>query len=427
MRIVQRRAGDAPYGAREQDFQRLRRGRYVEFNLAFDRGTRFGLQSQARTESLLMSLPPRAEWRYDYRPEPGSPEARLAEYLKPRDWLGRRENRRPAGEFRHARVAGHARRACIPRRIAGRSARRGDPAPPVVAHPARHHPARAPARQREEVRRHLDAPKARRWPCRAKRCVAVWKRRCEAEGIPVALAMLYTGGATVPEAIDALRAAGVEEILVLPMFPQYCGATTGAVFDQASAALRRLRRVPSLRFVSEYHAEPLYIDALAQSVQDHRRSMGTARHLLMSFHGIPERFVAQGDPYREHCERTAALLAQRLDLAREEWSVSFQSRFGRARWLQPYTIEAVAALARRGISSLAVMCPGFAADCLETLEEIGMENRDAFLAAGGEHYQYIPALNARADHVAALRALVLREATAARPAITDTGAAACFG
>ena len=247
------------------------------------------------------------------------------------------------------------------------------------------------------------------------------------ESIPVALAMLYTGGATVSDAIDALRAAGVDEILVLPMFPQYCGATTGAVFDQASAALRRLRHLPSLHFVSEYHAEPQYIDALAQSVQDHRRSQGTARHLLMSFHGIPERFVAQGDPYRAHCERTAALLAQKLDLAKEEWSVSFQSRFGRARWLQPYTIEAVAALARRGIGSLAVMCPGFAADCLETLEEIGMENRDAFLAAGGEHYQYIPALNARADHVAALRALVMRAATAERSAITNTGAAACFG
>jgi ferrochelatase len=247
------------------------------------------------------------------------------------------------------------------------------------------------------------------------------------EGIPVALAMLYTGGASVPAAIDALRAAGVDGIIVLPMFPQYCGATTGAVFDQASGALRRLRHLPSLRFVSEYHAEPEYIDALAQSVQDHRRAVGTARHLLMSFHGIPERFVAQGDPYRAHCERTAALLAQKLDLAKEEWSVSFQSRFGRARWLQPYTIEAVAALARRGIGSLAVMCPGFAADCLETLEEIGMENRDAFLAAGGEQYQYIPALNARADHVAALRALVLRDASAARSAISPTGAAACFG
>jgi protoporphyrin/coproporphyrin ferrochelatase len=243
-------------------------------------------------------------------------------------------------------------------------------------------------------------------------------------GIPVALAMLYTGGATVPQAVDALRAAGVDEIVVLPMFPQYCGATTGAVFDQASAALRALRHLPALRFVSEYHAETGYIDALAQSVLDHRRS---ASHLLMSFHGIPERFVAQGDPYRLHCERTAALLAGKLDLAKEDWSVSFQSRFGRARWLQPYTIEAVAALARRGVKDLAVMCPGFAADCLETLEEIGMENRDAFLAAGGEQYQYIPALNARPDHVAALRAIVLREAAATRADVPRTGASACFG
>jgi ferrochelatase len=244
-------------------------------------------------------------------------------------------------------------------------------------------------------------------------------------GIPVALAMLYTGGATVAQAIGSLRAAGVDEIVVVPMFPQYCGATTGAVFDQVSAALKRMRHVPALRFISEYHAEPAYIDALAASVEDHRQAHGPARHLLMSFHGIPERFVAQGDPYRMQCERTASLLAQQLRLGKDEWSVSFQSRFGRARWLQPYTIEAVAALARRGVKSLAVMCPGFAADCLETLEEIGMENRDAFLAAGGERYQYITALNARADHVAVMRALVASEPSASSS--SRPGASACFG
>jgi protoporphyrin/coproporphyrin ferrochelatase len=245
-------------------------------------------------------------------------------------------------------------------------------------------------------------------------------------GIPVALAMLYTGGATVAQAIGSLRAAGVAQIVVVPMFPQYCGATTGAVFDQVSAALKQLRHVPALRFVSEYHAEPAFIDALARSVEEHRQVHGATRHLLMSFHGIPERFVDQGDPYRVQCERTAALLAQKLRLEKDEWSVSFQSRFGRARWLQPYTIEAVAALARRGVKSLAVMCPGFAADCLETLEEIGMENRDAYLAAGGEQYQYIPALNARADHVAAIRALVLRDETAPQ-SLSRPGASACFG
>jgi len=244
--------------------------------------------------------------------------------------------------------------------------------------------------------------------------------------VPVALAMLYTGGASVAAAIQALRSAGVTEIVVIPMFPQYCGATTGAVFDQVSAALRELRHVPALRFISEYHAQPAYIDALAGSVLDHRRDSGGGQHLLMSFHGIPESFVERGDPYRAHCEHTAELLAKKLGLAREQWSVSFQSRFGRASWLQPYTIEAVAALARRGVKNLDVICPGFAADCLETLEEIGMENRDAFRAAGGERYQYIAALNARPDHVAAIRALVRSDAGTPL-ANRAAGASACSG
>lgn len=243
-------------------------------------------------------------------------------------------------------------------------------------------------------------------------------------GIPVALAMLYTGGETVSAAIAVLRAAGVEEIIVIPMFPQYCGATTGAVFDQMSAVMGTSRHVPSLRFISDYHDQPAYIDALAASVQDHRRQHGTTGHLLMSFHGIPERYVTRGDPYRTHCERTATLLARKLGLAADQWTLSFQSRFGADRWLQPYTIETVAVLAKRGVRSLSVMCPGFAADCLETLEEIGMENRDAFIAAGGEQYQYIPALNARADHVAAIASLIVRDHESAG---AEPGAAACSG
>jgi len=226
--------------------------------------------------------------------------------------------------------------------------------------------------------------------------------------VPVALAMLYTGGDTVPQGIDRLRKAGADEIVVLPMFPQYCGASTGAVFDQVSAAFGALRHVPGLRFVSSYHERPEYITALAASVHDHERETGPTHHLLMSFHGVPERFVARGDPYRAQCERTAALLARELGLAADAWSVSFQSRFGRAQWLQPYTSEVLAAMPKRGIGSVSVICPGFAADCLETLEEIGMENRDVFLAAGGSQYSYIPALNARADHVAALRAVITR-------------------
>ena len=242
-------------------------------------------------------------------------------------------------------------------------------------------------------------------------------------GMPVALAMLYTGGATVPQAIAALRAAGVDEIVTLPMFPQYCGASTGAVFDQVSTALRALRHVPSMRFVSEYHAQPAYIEALAASVQDHRREFGATQHLLMSFHGVPEFFVARGDPYRAQCERTANLLAQKLGLASDAWSLSFQSRFGRARWLQPYTSEVLASLPKRGVASVSVICPGFAADCLETLEEIGMENRDVFIAAGGGKYHYIAALNARPDHIAALRGVVLGEAAVEQGEVQN----ACFG
>src|SRR5690606_13406309 len=145
---------------------------------------------------------------------------------------------------------------------------------------------------------------------------------------PVALAMLYTGGATVSAAIEALRAAGVTEIIVVPMFPQYCGATTGAVFDQVSAALGASRHVPSLRFISDYHDHPAYIDALAASVREHRQKLAATSHLLMSFHGIPERYVTRGDPYRAQCERTASRVAQRLGLSADEWTLSFQSRFG---------------------------------------------------------------------------------------------------
>jgi ferrochelatase len=248
-----------------------------------------------------------------------------------------------------------------------------------------------------------------------------------AQQVPVALAMLYTGGASVAAAIRGLRSSGAEEILVIPLFPQYCGATTAAVFDQVSAALRAERHLPGLRFVSEYHARPGYIDALAASVCDHRRQFGITQHLLMSFHGVPERFVAAGDPYRDQCHETARLLASKLGLADGAWSVSFQSRFGRARWLQPYTIEVLAAMPPKGIRSVSVICPGFAADCLETLEEIGIENRDAFRAAGGETYHYIAALNARSDHVAALHGVVTDTLGHTGAAPTGEEASACFG
>jgi ferrochelatase len=192
------------------------------------------------------------------------------------------------------------------------------------------------------------------------------------------------------------------------MFPQYCGATTGAVYDQVNAELRRWRWLPELRFVAEYHDDPGYIDALRASVTQHWETHGKSKHLLISFHGIPERSFHQGDPYFCKCQKTARLLADELMLRDTEWSVSFQSRFGPAGWLRPYTSSVLAEMPGRGIREVTLVCPGFAVDCLETLEEIDMENREIFMRAGGQQYQYVPALNVRSEHARFLSELIAR-------------------
>ena len=223
----------------------------------------------------------------------------------------------------------------------------------------------------------------------------------------VEFAMLY-GTPTVSESLQRLRAAGAQRIVVLPLFPQYCGATTAAVCDQVNAELARWRWLPELRFIAEYHDQPEYIDALRDSVVQHWRAHGRTSHLLISFHGIPERYFHQGDPYFCKCQKTARLLAEELLLAEGTWSVTFQSRFGRAEWLRPYTMQTLEAMPRRGIKDVTVVCPGFAVDCLETLEEIDVENRAAFMRAGGERFEYVPALNARPEHSALLANLLAR-------------------
>jgi protoporphyrin/coproporphyrin ferrochelatase len=217
----------------------------------------------------------------------------------------------------------------------------------------------------------------------------------------VELGMLY-GGPPVPQALARLREAGAQRILVLPLFPQYCGATTGAAYDRVTSELKRWRWLPELRFVAEYHDQPEYIEALRASVLEHWQAHGRTRHLLISFHGIPERNFHRGDPYFCKCQKTARLLAEELLLRDGEWSVSFQSRFGPAGWLKPYTSESLAQLPGRGVREVTVVCPGFAIDCLETLEEIAIENRDIFLRAGGQRFEYVPALNDRAAHAAFL-------------------------
>jgi len=219
------------------------------------------------------------------------------------------------------------------------------------------------------------------------------------------LGMLYSRP-SVGEALARLRESGAQRILVVPLFPQYCGASTGSVYDQVTAELRRWRWLPELRFIAEYHDNPGYIEALRIAVEQHWQAHGRTQHLLMSFHGVPERYFHQGDPYFCKCQKTARLLADELMLKETEWSVSFQSRVGPVKWLQPYTSEVVAQMPARGIDQLTVICPGFAIDCLETLEEIDIENHQSFLRAGGRRFQYVPALNARAEHARLLAELI---------------------
>ena len=217
--------------------------------------------------------------------------------------------------------------------------------------------------------------------------------------------MLYSSP-EIGAALERLRAGGVQRLLVLPLFPQYCGATSGAAYDRVSGELRRWRAVPELQFIADYHDHPRYIDALRASVAEHWQAHGRTSHLIISFHGIPERYVAQGDPYFNRCQTTARLLADELLLRDGEWSVSFQSRFGPAGWLKPYTRAVLSGLPARGLREVTVVCPGFAVDCLETLEEIDIENRATFLRAGGERYEYVPALNARPTHAQCLAELI---------------------
>lgn len=225
--------------------------------------------------------------------------------------------------------------------------------------------------------------------------------------VTLALGMTY-GNPSIPAALEELRQAGATRIVVLPLYPQYSGTTTASVFDRVSRTLQQWRSVPEMRFIAQYHDEPAYIDALATSIERHWQSRGGRNHLLLSFHGIPQSYVAAGDPYYEQCTKTAQLVGARLQLADDEWTMSFQSQVGRAEWLRPYTDERLIKFAREGRRDITVACPGFAIDCLETLEEIELRNRETFLSNGGTSYSYVPALNASDAHAALLTDLLVR-------------------
>jgi ferrochelatase len=226
------------------------------------------------------------------------------------------------------------------------------------------------------------------------------------DGVTVAWAMRY-GQPSITSALDALAQAGARHILVLPLYPQYAGSTTASIQDAVAAWQGRNPGGPQLLAIGDYHDHRGYIAALAQSVRDHWMAQGRSDHLVMSFHGIPTRAVRRGDPYADQCRRTAELLATDLNLPASAWQLTYQSRFGRAEWLQPYTQPTLERLARKGVKCVDVICPGFVGDCLETLEEIAIECRDAFLATGGREFHYIPCLNERPDWISALTDIAL--------------------
>lgn len=219
--------------------------------------------------------------------------------------------------------------------------------------------------------------------------------------VQVRYAMRY-GNPSVASQLDELKAEGATRVLVVPLYPQYSATTTASAFDAVGAWAARTRRLPELRFVNRFHDEPLYIEALAQRMLRHWAEHGEPERVVLSFHGVPKRTLLLGDPYHCECQATARLLGERLGLGADRLHVTFQSRFGRAEWLQPYTEPTLRALAREGVKRVDVACPGFVGDCLETLEEIAIEGRSAFLSAGGQAFHYIPCLNDDPRWIAAL-------------------------
>jgi ferrochelatase len=232
-------------------------------------------------------------------------------------------------------------------------------------------------------------------------------RRLVASPLHVAIGMRY-GNPSVASGLRELKAKGCRRILLLPLYPQYAAATTASTVDAVTEELRSWRWVPELRTVHQYHDDPAYIAALAASLREGWGEDGPAEKLIFSFHGIPERYFLGGDPYHCQCHKTARLVAEALELPKDRYEVCFQSLFGKEEWIKPYTADTVTAMAKSGINSLDVICPGFSADCLETLEEIDGENRHYFEDNGGDRFRYIPALNDRPDHLDALAGVVHR-------------------
>lgn len=245
----------------------------------------------------------------------------------------------------------------------------------------------------------------------SRRQQAALSQQLAEQDIPVVLGMSY-GEPSIESAWQELKAAGVEKVVILPLYPQYSVSTSASVFDSWAKIMKKERQIPYFSFIRDYYNHPSYIKALADSVRQNWQENGQTELLLLSYHGIPKRFENQGDPYGHQCHKTSELLAAELGLEPHQWRTTFQSRFGREEWLQPYTDETMQALPKEGIKSISVICPAFSADCLETLEEISGENKEYFMEAGGERYHYIPALNDNSAHIQMMVDLVSTEITA---------------
>lgn len=227
--------------------------------------------------------------------------------------------------------------------------------------------------------------------------------------VPVRLAMRY-GNPSVPDVLRQMHDEGLERLVVLPLYAQYAAATSASVFDAVVKELATWRRVPALRFIDDFHDDPAWVEAVAATIRAHRRQKGDAEKLLFSFHGIPQRFADAGDPYPAQCRLGAERIAEAAGLGAGEWMLTFQSRFGREPWLQPYTDKTLEALGQGGMKTVDVICPGFSVDCIETLEEIEEENAEVFQHAGGGELRYIPALNHSPDHARVLAGVLRRHA-----------------
>jgi len=224
--------------------------------------------------------------------------------------------------------------------------------------------------------------------------------------IAIEVAMRY-GNPSIESALDKLLEQGVQRIMLLPLYPQYSATTTASTFDDLARILMKRRNIPEIQMIRSYYDYPGYIKALADSVREHQAKHGAPDKLLISFHGIPQRNADLGDPYPQECKVTSELLVKELGLNDDQWLQTFQSRFGKAKWLTPYTDQTLKQWGKEGVEHVQVICPGFSADCLETLEEIDGENREYFIESGGKEYSYIPALNSRPDHIEALKEIIL--------------------